>query len=221
VDCNLIRRLIDETPVILGSASARRERILTGLGLDFVVDRPDLDETPVEGEGAEEHVLRLSLAKARAVGARHERGTLVAADTAVLIDGLILGKPVDAPDAVRMLGMIRGRWHEVLTGVAVLRCSDGAWVTGVERTRVLVRPLTDGEIEGYVAGGEPLDKAGSYGIQECGAAVVERVEGCFYNVVGLPVARLCRLLEELRTAGTAAAPEGAPLRESERGKDTP
>ncbi len=152
-----------------------------------------------EGESPAEHVERLSRAKTLEVVGRHPRGTVLGADTTVLLDGHLLGKPRDADDAVRTLRTIRGRWHEVLTGVTAARCSDRALASGHERTRVLVRDLSDREIDEYVAGGEPLDKAGSYGIQECGAAVVERVEGCFYNVVGLPVARLLAVLEELRT----------------------
>ena len=205
--CTLLTGLIDETPVILGSRSPRRARILEGLGVEFVIDRPSIEENAIGGEAPEEHVARLSREKAVEVAGRHERGTLLAADTVVVLDERLLGKPDDPSDAVRMLKALRGRWHEVLTGVTVVRCSDAASATGVERTRVLFRRLTDAEIVDYVGCGEPLDKAGAYAIQDCGAAVVERVEGCFYNVVGLPVARLCRVLEDLR-AGTAGRHEG-------------
>ena len=166
--------------------------------MEFSVAPSGVDETEVDGESPEEHVVRLADMKASAVAGRHASGTVLGADTIVLLDGTLLGKPVDPPDAVRMLHAISGRWHEVLTGLAVVRCSDGATVTGFERTRVLVRELVASDIEDYVAGGEPLDKAGSYAIQDCGAAVVSRVDGCFYNVVGLPVVRMIRLLEELR-----------------------
>jgi septum formation protein len=197
VSCPLVAHLIEEQPLILGSGSPRRRRILDGLGLDFVVDVPGVPEELLPGEGPEEHVLRLAGGKARDVASRHERGTIIAADTIVLIDGRVLGKPSGPEQAVEMLKTIRGRWHEVFTGVAASRASDGAVSTGHERTRVLVRDLSDREVDEYVAGGEPLDKAGSYGIQDCGAAVVERVEGCFYNVVGLPVVRMCSVLEKL------------------------
>ncbi len=205
--CTLLNGLIDETPVILGSRSPRRARILEGLDVEFTIDRPSVEELAVEGETPEDHVARLSREKALDVSGRHERGTLIAADTIVLLDGRVLGKPADPGDAIRMLTALRGRWHEVLTGVTVVRCSDGGNATGVERTRVLFRRLTDAEIVGYVGCGEPLDKAGAYAIQDCGAAVVERVEGCFYNVVGLPVARLCRALEELRAGHAGGSPE--------------
>ena len=207
--CTLLTGLIDETPVVLGSRSPRRARILEGLDVDFVIDRPSIEELAVDGETPEEHVARLSLEKALDVARRHDRGTLIAADTIVVLDDRLLGKPEDPADAVRMLKSLRGRWHEVLTGVTVVRCSDGASATGLERTRVLFRRLTDAEIVDYVGCGEPLDKAGAYAIQDCGAAVVERVEGCFYNVVGLPVARLCRALEDLRAGAAGGSEERA------------
>lgn len=200
--CRLVSALIAERPLILGSRSPRRRRILEGLGLDFVVDPPDVLEAALEHEEPHEHVRRLAREKAIAVAARHGVGTILSADTIVLLEGRLLGKPDGPDDAARMLRAIRGRWHDVLTGLAVVRCSDKASAIGHERTRVLVRNLTDEEIADYVAGGEPLDKAGSYAIQDCGAAVVERVDGCFYNVVGLPVVRLCRVLEELGTGAT-------------------
>jgi septum formation protein len=208
VSCDLVRRLIAEHPLILASASPRRARILKGLDVDFVLDPSLVPEEPLSGEAPEEHVERLAWAKASSVAARHRSGTVLGADTIVVLDGNLLGKPRDPEDAARMLRAIRGRWHDVVTGLALVRRSDGAGVVGHERSRVLVRDLTDADIEDYVRGGEPLDKAGSYGIQECGAAVVERVEGCFYNVVGLPVARLCRLLQELGCRPQGPGPAG-------------
>lgn len=207
MNCPLVTRLIDERPFVLGSSSPRRRRILEGLGLDFVTDAPRVDESVLAGESPREHVLRLAEAKVRDVVSRHERGTMLAADTIVEIDGGILGKPADPADAQRMLRTIRGRWHDVWTGVAVARASDGALSLGHEMTRVLVRDLSDEEVDAYVACGEPLDKAGSYGIQDCGAAVVERVDGCFYNVVGLPVVRMLRILEDLRGGGVRGSGE--------------
>jgi septum formation protein len=197
LSCGLVGRLIDERPLVLASGSPRRRRILEGLELEFVVDVPDIHEPSVDGEPPSDHVTRLARLKARAVAGRHASGTVVAADTAVLIDGRLLGKPDGPAEAAEMLRSLRGRWHEVLTGVAATRCTDGASALGIESTRVLVRDLSDDEISEYVAGGEPLDKAGAYGIQDCGAALVSRVEGCFYNVVGLPVARLIEVLREL------------------------
>jgi septum formation protein len=192
---------VSERPLILGSGSPRRARILEELGLDFVVDAPGLVEPRVEGEGPEEHVLRLSSLKALAVAGRHESGTVIGADTTVILDGALLGKPADALHARKMLTALRGRWHEVVSGVTATRVSDGAVASGVERTNVLIRDLSDAEIEQYVRGGEPLDKAGAYGIQGCGATVVEKVNGCFYNVVGLPVVRLREVLARVARAG--------------------
>lgn len=195
--CELVRRLVSEEPLVLGSSSPRRRRILDGLDLEFIVDAPDVDESVEKGEAPEEHVKRLAWLKAATVAGRYEKGTVIAADTIVLLDDKILGKPAGAREAVEMLKTLRGRRHEVLTGVAVLRCSDGAGAVGVESTDVSVRNLSDDDIESYVEGGEPLDKAGSYAIQDCGAAIVEEVSGCFYNVVGLPVALLCDALSRL------------------------
>jgi len=198
VRCSLVSRLIDETPLILGSGSPRRERILRSLGLEFEIDVPGVEEVVLPGESPREHVLRLAREKAADVVAGRGRGTVLAADTVVFIEGRILGKPNDAADAARMLRETRGRWHDVFTGLRIVRASDGTGAEGLEVTRVLMRDLSDADVDLYVGSGEPLDKAGSYAIQDCGSAVVERVEGCFYNVVGLPVVRMCRVLEELR-----------------------
>lgn len=200
MSCWLLEHLIEEEPLVLGSASPRRAGILEGLGLDFVVDPSGIPEDALDGEDAVDHATRLALAKASEVAARHGRGTVLGADTIVVLDGRLLGKPEGPREAEEMLRAIRGRWHEVVTGVAVVRASNGTSAVGSERTRVLVRDLADEDVRAYVEGGEPLDKAGSYAIQGCGSAVVERVEGCFYNVVGLPVVCMCRVLEELAAA---------------------
>ncbi|MFH1502027.1 MAG: Maf family protein, partial [Candidatus Eisenbacteria bacterium] len=126
MSCPLVSHLIDEFPFVLASGSPRRRRILEGLGLEFLVDVPDVAEDALPGEGPEDHVLRLAGDKVRRVASRHTRGTVLAADTVVLIDGGILGKPEGPEDAVWMLEALRGRWHEVYTGVAVVRASDGA-----------------------------------------------------------------------------------------------
>jgi septum formation protein len=177
-----VSRLIAEPPLVLASTSPRRRSILESLELEFATVAPDVDETPLPHETPEEHVLRLSMAKATVVARRLDAGTVIGADTAVLLDGTILG-------------------NEVLTGVTVMRCSDGAAASDFERTAVEMRDLTDDEIDAYVSAGEPLDKAGSYGVQGCGAAIVSSVSGCFYNVVGLPVVLTCRLLEGLAAHG--------------------
>lgn len=201
MSCRLVSHLIVEPPLVLGSGSPRRAGILRGLGLEFIVDPSGIPEDALDGESAREHVTRLALAKAREVAARHGRGTVLGADTIVVLDDRLLGKPEGPAEALDMLRAIRGRWHEVVTGVAAVRSSDGSSAAGSETTRVLVRRLTDDEVRDYVDGGEPMDKAGSYAIQGCGSAVVERVEGCFYNVVGLPVVRMCRVLEKLGRVG--------------------
>lgn len=201
--CDLVSRLVLEHPFVLASGSPRRRSILSGLSVPFVAEAPGVPEDALAGEAPAEHVVRLARLKARRSAQARPTGTVLGADTVVVLDGAILGKPAGPSEAGLMLRSIRGRWHEVYTGLSLVRCSDGAEASGFERTRVLVRALTDSDIETYVAGGEPLDKAGAYGIQECGAAVVERVDGCFYNVVGLPVALLIRLLNELGRARPA------------------
>lgn len=154
------------------------------------------EEISVPGRGPEETVLALSLAKAREVAsARPAEDVVVAADTVVCIDGAILGKPADAEDARRMLGALSGKTHEVWTGVTVIRADHT--VTGAELTRVTFRELGESEIAAYVASGEPMDKAGAYAAQGLAALFVERLDGDFFNVMGLPLCRLGRLLEEV------------------------
>lgn len=171
--------------LILASGSPRRRELLTGLGLAFSVQPVDLDETPLEGEDPSAYVTRLAAAKARA---RTEPDEMtLAADTIVVLDGELLGKPGDPDEARGMLGRLAGREHQVLTGVAVYEGTGERLVSGVESSRVTIAALSDEEIAWYVATGEPLDKAGSYAIQDLGALFVERVEGNYTNVVGLPL----------------------------------
>lgn len=179
---------------ILASASPRRRALLAGAGLQFEVRPAHLDETPHPGERPAAHVRRLARAKA---GAVHGEAVL-AADTTVDLDGEILGKPVDAADAVAMIRRLAGRRHLVHTGVA-LRVRGRTWAF-VAHTPVWFRPLTDAEIAAYVATGDPLDKAGAYGIQSAGGAVVDRVRGSYTNVMGLP---LRETIELLRRHGVA------------------
>jgi len=180
-------------PVILASGSARRRDILGLLGLEFEVRPPDVDETMLLGETADETALRLAIAKVGAAAAPGE--LVVAADTLVLAGGAVLGKPGDEGEARRMLAMIAGGCHEVHTGLAV--SLNGRVAAGVARTLVWFRPLAAGDIAAYVGTREPLDKAGSYGIQGFGAALVERIDGDFYNVMGLPVPLLIDLITRL------------------------
>ncbi|MFY9820689.1 MAG: Maf family protein [Thermoanaerobaculia bacterium] len=181
--------------LVLASGSPRRRELLAGLGLRFTVRAAGLDETPRAGEPPEETVVRLAREKAAAQG---QPGELVlAADTVVVIDGELLGKPRDPEDARRMLAKIAGREHTVLTGVALEEPGRNRRASALERSQVRMAKLTSEEIDWYVATGEPLDKAGSYAIQEIGALIVEEVHGNYTNVVGLPLPLTRRLFREL------------------------
>jgi septum formation protein len=169
----------------LASASPRRAELLRAAGFEFVVRTADIDESPRAGESPRDYVLRLAVEKARAV--EHRAGEFVlAADTTVVVDAAILGKPADDADARRMLRWLAGRAHDVLTGVCV---SHGEAVDArVDETRVDLLPMSEAEIAWYVASGEPMDKAGAYGIQGRISRFVSRIDGSYTNVVGLPVA---------------------------------
>ena len=180
--------------LVLASASPRRRALLTEAGLTFDVTAVDLDERVRPGEQPEPYVTRLALAKARAGLAQNPGVAVLGADTTVAIDNEILGKPVDDSDARRMLQQLSGRAHQVLTGVA-LAWRDGDRVA-VDRTTVWFKTLSSSDIEQYVATGEPRDKAGAYAIQGLASRFVERIEGSFSNVVGLPVAVVLQLLAE-------------------------
>jgi septum formation protein len=177
--------------LILASQSPRRAEILRQAGIPFTVRVAPIDESPLAGELPEAYVQRLAAEKAMAVESAPGE-TVLGADTTVVIDGEMLGKPADAADARRMLGLLSGRRHEVLTGIA-LRRGDGVtrdWAA----TEVWFTPMTDREIEEYVASGEPMDKAGGYAIQGLASKHIEKIEGCYFNVVGLPVALVYRHL---------------------------
>lgn len=192
--------------LVLASASPRRRDLLRQAGYEFTVQAADLDETPLAGEAAAAYAERLAIEKAQAV-CRLVAGdgpcTVLAADTCVVSEGALLGKPVDAADAARMLRLLSGRTHAVMTGVAAVRSADGAVVSDVEITQVRFDLLSEDEVERYVAGGEPLDKAGAYAIQGYAARWIPRIEGDYFNVVGLPIARVVRLLAEVQVAGRA------------------
>lgn len=184
--------------LVLASASPRRAALLEAAGYRFAVRSVDLDETPLQGETGEELVRRLAALKARAVPCGPDE-VVLAADTTVVCDGEIMNKPEDAADAARMLRRLAGRVHEVYTGVTV-RAGDTD-ETVVARTLVEFAPLTDEQIAWYVASGEPLGKAGGYGIQGLASRFVTRVDGSYPNVVGLPVADVAKLLAKfLQTA---------------------
>lgn len=185
--------------LILASASLRRKELLTQIGLTFDVQTAEIDETQQLGEEVRAYTMRLAEHKAAAVLARQRdasRMTVIGADTAVFCEGRILGKPVNEADAARMLRLLSGKTHEVVTGVAVLTAS--AKKVEAEVTRVWVAELTEAQIAGYIASGEPMGKAGAYAIQGRAARFVPRVEGCYFNVVGLPLARVSAMLEGIR-----------------------
>ena len=172
-------------PIVLASGSPRRRQLLEMLRIPFRVIAPDVDERVLAGEGAEAHVTRLSRVKAEAVAARAPDDVVLAADTTVVLEGEIFGKPDSAAHAVAMLMRLQGRTHEVMTAVAVMRGGDVAQALDV--SRVTFRPADEPTLAAYVATGEPLDKAGAYAIQGLGAPLIERVEGDFFGVMGLPL----------------------------------
>ncbi len=179
--------------LVLASQSPRRSEILRQAGIPFTVRVAGVDESVLAGEGPAEYVKRLAEAKARAVEATAEE-VVLGADTTVVIDGEILAKPEDAADARRMLRMLAGRRHEVLTGICLRR--GGEVVSDCESTAVVFGEMSEGEIAEYVASGEPMDKAGGYAIQGLASKYVAGIEGDFFNVVGLPVAMVYRYLRE-------------------------
>jgi septum formation protein len=178
--------------VVLASQSPRRRELLTLVGVPHEVLAADIDESVLPHEAPAAHCERLAREKALAVGRRDPDAVTIGSDTIVVIDGQILGKPADERDAARMLRLLSGRTHTVHTAVAVAR--GEALVSGVEDVAVTFRPLDDAEITAYVATREPMDKAGSYGIQGYGATIVERIDGDYFAVMGLPLVRLMRLL---------------------------
>lgn len=180
--------------LILASASPRRRELLKQIDLEFEIIPSNVVED-LTGENPEQLVMDLALLKARDVAKRVD-GVVIGADTIVVDGQTVLGKPTSREDAVRMLLGLSGRTHQVMTGVAVIDTeTDQQWVD-VEITQVHFRDLSEKEIENYVASGEPMDKAGSYAIQEKGALFVKGIEGCFFNVVGLPLLKTVQLLEQ-------------------------
>jgi septum formation protein len=180
--------------IVLASGSPRRTQLLALLGIPHTVDPAhDVDETPRPGEDPETLAKRLAEEKADGVAHRHPGIPVLAADTVVVLDGEVLNKPVDAADAERMLGRLAGREHTVVTAVALAH--DGRMDVRADRTRVWFRPLSPEMIRAYVATGEPLDKAGAYGLQGYGAVLVERIDGDCFGVIGLPLRLVADLLE--------------------------
>ena len=184
--------------LILASGSPRRAEILQSAGFPFTVMSSAVDETPIPGESALEIVKRLAFAKAELVAARAVGPAIViAADTVVVLDNMIFGKPRTTEDARQMLEKLAGRTHTVTTGVALIRLPDVERREFQETTHVQFSALDDEEITRYLASGEAFDKAGAYAIQGRAGRYISRIEGCYYNVVGLPLARLCTALADL------------------------
>jgi len=183
-------------PLILASNSPRRKELLRQAGISFVADPADIDERLFPGEPPEVYALRVAREKALVAARKSKKGTVVAADTIVVLDEAVMGKPVDARDAERMLVQLSGRMHRVLTGLVVMDAASERMLARTAETNVWFRTLTQEDIRAYAASGEPLDKAGAYGIQEKGALLVERIEGCYFNVVGLPLSLLAGMLAE-------------------------
>ncbi len=184
--------------LILASASPRRAEIMRSAGIAFNVISSAVDETPMPNEAPQDLVQRLAVAKAELVAARAVGPAIViAADTVVVLEGEILGKPRTSEDARQMLEKLSGRTHTVLTGVALIRLPDAARREFIEATQVHFASISNEEILKYLASGEPFDKAGSYAIQGLAGRYIPRIDGCYFNVVGLPLARLCKELAEL------------------------
>jgi MAF protein len=187
--------------IVLASNSPRRRQLLALGGWKFQVKPAELDESILPDEPPDDYVRRLARQKALAVAANSSPDSLiVAADTSVVHENEILGKPADEREADLILRRLRGRCHQVYTGLAVLRTADGALLGDVCTTNVFMRDYSDAEIQAYIATGDPLDKAGAYAIQHTGFDPVERIEGCYANVVGLPLCALTRLLYQLGIA---------------------
>jgi septum formation protein len=186
---------VSSCTVVLASSSPRRRELLNLIGIDHEVRPANLDESMRPREAPRRHAERLARDKASAVAMRDPDLITIAADTIVVINRKVLGKPVDREDAARMLAMLNGREHTVITAVAVSRGKKLR--SAIEEVKVKFRRLREEEIEAYIATGEPMDKAGAYGIQGFGATIVERVEGDYFAVMGLPLVRLISLMRDV------------------------
>jgi septum formation protein len=196
-DEHLIEDVLKEK-LILASGSPRRAEILTAVGWPFEVSPANIDESRFDHETAVPYVTRLAQSKAETVANRLTSGLVLGADTVVLVDEQILGQPRDAEDARRMLNLLSGRWHEVVTGVALLRAGANRSAIDHETTRVRFVEMTTAEIDWYVGTGEPTGKAGAYGVQGGAAFFIEEIQGTYFNIVGLPVRLVYKLARQLQ-----------------------
>jgi septum formation protein len=181
-------------PIILASSSPRRKELLTGLGLEFSVIPSDVSEEMEKSSSPEEMVKELAYRKAEAVARQVDQGLIIGSDTIVVLDGEVLGKPRDKTEAFSMLTRLQGREHEVFSGLSIVDAKTHECETGFQSTKVQMRSLSDREIRLYIATNEPMDKAGSYAIQGIGATLVERINGDYFTVVGLPLALTAKYL---------------------------
>ncbi|CAN5353643.1 nucleoside triphosphate pyrophosphatase [soil metagenome] len=186
--------MINLPKLILASGSPRRAEILTAVGWNFEKQVPDIDETELDNEAPDTYVERLAREKAEAVAGSRPNTIVLGADTTVVADGRIIGKPVDLADARRMLAILSGKWHEVLTGVAL--SAGGETRSAVQRTRVKFAAMSNAEINFLAELGDPLDKAGAYAVQAQAALFIEGIEGDYWNVVGLPIRLVYELIKE-------------------------
>ncbi|MEQ1606786.1 MAG: Maf family protein [Pyrinomonadaceae bacterium] len=180
--------------LILASGSPRRSEILNSVGWEFTKHVADIDETEHEGEPPHDYVVRLACEKAEAVALNYPNNIVLGADTTVVINNQIIAKPLDIDDAKRMLTMLSGNWHEVLTGVAVVE--NGETRSGIQSTRVKFAPMSAAEITFLAENGDPLDKAGAYAVQAQAALFIEGIEGDYWNVVGLPISLVYSLIKK-------------------------
>ncbi|MGI9036433.1 MAG: Maf family protein [Pyrinomonadaceae bacterium] len=194
--------MINLPKLVLASSSPRRAEILKAVGWKFTKDAADIDEAILPDETPEDYVKRLAREKAEAVAEKYETAIVLGADTTVVIDNQIVGKPVDLHDARRMLEMLAGNWHEVLTGIAIVkvqslksRVQSQKTIVDLERTRVKFAGMNREEIEFLVEHGAPLDKAGAYAVQAQAALFIKKIEGDYWNVVGLPVNLVYRMIQ--------------------------
>jgi septum formation protein len=183
--------------IILASGSPRRKELLSKLGYQFDIVIPDLDETPFPGENPAEHVLRLSLAKAQMIAKDHPNDLIIGADTIVVLDNTILGKPASPIEAISMLKFLSGKSHIVYTGLSLVIRDEIIFISKYDATTVVFNNLDEKAIQEYVASGEPLDKAGAYGIQGMGSFLVNRYDGEFDTVIGFPTKLFKKMYEEV------------------------
>ena len=193
----ILKKTTKSSDIVLASSSPRRRDLLRSLELSFDIKSPDIDETPKEQESAEDMVKRLSFQKALAIAGGVESGYVIGADSTVELEGRSYGKPIDSEDAIRMLKELSGTDHRVVTGVTVIEVDTGRYITDALKTSVSMRALSDEDIRGSVDSGTPMDKAGAYAVQDSDLEPASGIEGCYTNVIGLPLCRLISMLDEL------------------------